>query len=334
LQRKFWFVLSVLLALSASGCTNISSSGLSSSTPASQSKIVLTPESIDFSSVAVGQKNSQTIKISNEDTKLRKITAMHITGAGLSLTGLKFPLSLAPQTSQTFNVEFAPAATGTVNGKLTVEASAIRTETFSVKGTGTKTSAKLDLSPATVNFGNTSLKQTVAQRITVSNGGTAPISVTQVILGGAGFAVSELPARFELQAQQQRTFLVTFFPTVKGPAKGGVTFVTKEAGGLVTMTMAGTGVDGGAEPARSSHSVALGWQASAGNVEGYNVYRAEGSASGPIYTKLTASPLSTINYRDSDVASGEEYQYFVTSVSTSGRESAHSDGVTVTIPNP
>jgi fibronectin type 3 domain-containing protein len=53
-----------------------------------------------------------------------------------------------------------------------------------------------------------------------------------------------------------------------------------------------------------------------------------------IYTKLTASPLGSINYRDSDVASGEEYQYFVTSVSSNGRESSHSDGVTVTIPNP
>lgn len=332
MSRKFWFVLSIVLPLCTIGCTHAISSGGSSSTPAAQSKIVLTPDSVDFSSVAVGQKNSQTIKISNEDSKVRQITGAQVSGAGLSLSGLKFPLSLAPQASQTFNIEFAPAATGTVNGKLTVEAIAIGTETFSVKGTGTKATAKLDISPAVVNFGNTSLKQTVAQRITISNSGSAPVAVTRVILGGAGFAVSELPANFELQAQQERTFLITFFPTVKGPAKGGLTFVVKD--GLVAMTMAGTGVDGGAEPAKSNHSVALGWKASAGNVEGYNVYRAEGSGSGLIYTKLTASLLGSINYRDSDVASGEEYQYFVTSVSSNGRESSHSDGVTVTIPNP
>ena len=334
MQRKFQIVLSVLLALGASGCTHIDSSGTSSATPASDSKIVLTPSSVDFSSVAVGQKNSQTIKITNEDSKIHQITGAQISGAGLTLSGLKFPLILAAQVSQTFNIEFAPSSTGTVNGKLTVEANAIGTETFSVKGTGTKASAKLELSPATVNFGNTPLKQTVAQRITVSNNGSAPISVTGVILGGVGFAVSELPAHFELQSQQQRTFLVTFLPTVKGPAKGDLTFVSKYAGSPTTMAMTGTGVDGGAEPAKSSHSVSLGWQASSGHIEGYNVYRAESSSSAPLYTKLTASPISMINYRDSDVASGQEYQYFVTSVSTNGRESAHSDGVTVLIPNP
>jgi fibronectin type 3 domain-containing protein len=121
---------------------------------------------------------------------------------------------------------------------------------------------------------------------------------------------------------------------VKGPAKGALSFVSKDLRGMVTIAMTGVGVNGGAQLAKSSHTVALGWEASPGNVEGYNVYRGEGASTAAIYTRLTASPVSTLNYRDADVASGTEYQYFVTSVSPTGAESAHSDGVSVTIPKP
>ena len=45
--------------------------------------------------------------------------------------------------------------------------------------------AKLQVSPATVSFGNTALKQTAAQKITLSNSGNSKIAITRVILGGA-----------------------------------------------------------------------------------------------------------------------------------------------------
>jgi hypothetical protein len=333
LRRRFWLSMSLPIALSAIGCTHIATNGALNPSPASQSKIVLIPNTVDFSTVAVGQKNTQTVKITNEDTKVRQISAVQIAGAGLTISGLKFPFSLAPQASETFNIEFAPTTIGQVNGQLTIDSSVTGTETFLVKGLGTKVSAKLELTPSVVNFGNTSIKQTVTQKMTVANTGSSKVTVSRVIIGGAGFEVSELPAHFDLGPQQEKSFLVSFFPTVKGPATGALTFVSKDLG-PVTISMTGVGVNGGAEPAKSSHTVTLGWEPSPGNVAGYSVYRGEGPSASAIFTKLTASPLSTVNYRDADVASGTEYQYFVTSVSHTGKESAHSDGVSVTIPNP
>jgi hypothetical protein len=152
------------------------------------------------------KKNTQTVNITNEDSKVRQISEVHIAGAGLTVSGLQFPFSLAPQASETFNIEFAPTTIGQVNGQLMIESSVTGPETFLVKGTGTKSSAKLELNPAVVNFGNTSIKQIVAQKITVSNTGNSQVTVSQVIIGGAGFEVSELPARFELAPSRKSRF--------------------------------------------------------------------------------------------------------------------------------
>jgi hypothetical protein len=321
--------LSIFVLLGAAGCTHMPADGLTH--PAAQSKIVLIPNAVDFSSVAVGQKNSQTLKITNDDITTRQINSVHIAGAGLTISGLKLPFTLNPQGSQIFNIEFAPAASGPVNGALTVECNHASIQTISVTGTGVKGAAKLQTNPASVNFGNMTVKRTAAQKITLSNTGNARVTVSQLLLSGPGFGVSELPAHFELEPQQETSFLISFLPLVIGQAKGSLTLVSKDLSASLTIPLTGAGVEGGPAPMNSSHTVTLGWMASASNVRGYNVYRGL-EASGGNFTKLTASPISSVDYRDSDVSSGSEYFYFVTSVSHDGQESSHSQEVSATIP--
>ena len=62
---------------------------------------------------------------------------------------------------------------------------------------------------------------------------------------------------------------------------------------------------------------------------GYNVYRAEDGAA-PI--KLNKEPLKTPAYRDSDVVSGKQYVYSVSSVDVRGNESARSEPATESVP--
>src|SRR5579859_5491372 len=62
---------------------------------------------------------------------------------------------------------------------------------------------------------------------------------------------------------------------------------------------------------------------------GYNVYRAD-DGSAPI--KLNPAPLKTPAYRDSDVASGKQYIYSVSSVDVRGNESARSEPASETVP--
>ena len=77
------------------------------------------------------------------------------------------------------------------------------------------------------------------------------------------------------------------------------------------------------------HSVTLNWKPSVSRVAGYNVYRASPSG-GPI--KLTARIVSGTQYVDTTVEAGRTYSYSVTSVDFSGKESAPSEIITVTVP--
>lgn len=81
------------------------------------------------------------------------------------------------------------------------------------------------------------------------------------------------------------------------------------------------------------HSVSLTWTAStSANVTGYNVYR--GTESGGPYTKLNASPVTTLNYADATVVAGATYYYVTTAVNSGGAESSYSTQLTAVVPTP
>lgn len=299
--------------------------------PAAQSKIVLVPNAIDFSSVVLGQKNSQTVKLTNGESKRVQFTDISIAGAGLSVTGVTLPLSLGPKDSETFNIDFAPQSSGPVSGTLTIQ-STLAAETFNVKGTGAKAQPKLQTDPASIDFGKLAVKKTTTRKVTISNTGNSKVSVSKVALNGTGFSISELPSQFALEPQQSTSLHVSFHPQAKGAVKGSLSFTSKDLTAPLALTLSGNAVDAGSVPASSGHTVTLEWEASPGNVAGYNVYRSEESG-GP-YDKLTGSLSGSTGYVDSEVDAGQKYYYVVTSVSQGGHESTRSDQVSVTIPNP
>lgn len=85
-------------------------------------------------------------------------------------------------------------------------------------------------------------------------------------------------------------------------------------------------------PPPISHSVTLDWTASPSAVIGYNVYR--GTEDGGPYPPLNSSLITTTQYEDSKVQSGQTYYYVVTAVDSNHAESANSNQVSATIPRP
>ena len=79
-----------------------------------------------------------------------------------------------------------------------------------------------------------------------------------------------------------------------------------------------------------SHTVTLNWLASDSTVSGYNVYRS--TTEGGNYVKITASPVTTATYVDSNVDSGTTYYYVTTAVDKSGSESSYSNQASAVIP--
>jgi len=80
------------------------------------------------------------------------------------------------------------------------------------------------------------------------------------------------------------------------------------------------------------HTVTLTWTASTSTVSGYDIYR--GTVSGGPYTMINSVLEAGTSYVDNTVESGQTYYYVVTSVNSSGTESAYSNQATAIIPTP
>jgi Abnormal spindle-like microcephaly-assoc'd, ASPM-SPD-2-Hydin len=89
-------------------------------TAAKSNALVVTPNSVDFKGVLVGQKNTQTLQLSNAGSTALNVQQIQVTGAGFQVTPPALPLALAPGANQIFNLAFAPVSTGSVSGTLTI----------------------------------------------------------------------------------------------------------------------------------------------------------------------------------------------------------------------
>lgn len=85
-------------------------------------------------------------------------------------------------------------------------------------------------------------------------------------------------------------------------------------------------------PQPSSHSVGVSWTASPSpNLQGYKVYRSQ--VSGGPYSNISGTlAATTLQFTDSSVSASATYFYVVTSIDTTGLESAPSMQVSAQIP--
>ena len=78
-------------------------------------------------------------------------------------------------------------------------------------------------------------------------------------------------------------------------------------------------------------SAVLAWDAPAGTITGYNIYRS--TTSGAFTTKLNAALVTTLTYTDTTAVAGTTYFYVVRAVNATG-ESPNSNQITVVVPVP
>jgi uncharacterized repeat protein (TIGR01451 family) len=127
---------------------------------------------------------------------------------------------IAPGGSCTLNVSFAPTKVGTRTATLTVTSDAIN-GTLNGSVTGNGISPTTGFSPSSVTFtGQYVGTSSAPQTITVSNSGTATLTVSAVAIAGANagdFSVSAPALPFSIAPGSSATLMVTFAPA-NGPA--------------------------------------------------------------------------------------------------------------------
>lgn len=231
----------------------------------------------------------------------------------------------------------AVAANATTAG-FTANAAAVssaQTATLTATASGTSKTFSLQLSPAgqgalgvnatSISFGNVVINDAATQSVTLSSTGTAAVTVSSAIATGTGFSVSGATFPLTLNAGQTATLNVQFDPTATGAAAGKLTIASNAStGATTTVSLSGTG---------SPHEVELTWNApssSSDPISGYRVYRAATGSSS--YQLLNGALNAQTSYMDNTGQSGASYQYYVTSVDGSGRESVPSNTMSVVLP--
>jgi Abnormal spindle-like microcephaly-assoc'd, ASPM-SPD-2-Hydin len=322
----------IFFSIVLSGCASVSSEK-SSPEPAA-TKISVLPSAIDFNSVVIGQKNSQTVKITNISGESFDLRRLHVSGSGFTLSNAKAPLLLAPGRNTNFSVVFAPGSSAAVTGSLIVASPDLESPvTIPLSGSGEKPEPKLQVSPASISFGSRPVNSSAFQSVTLTNTGNVALKVSSVTHAHSGFSVTGISAGVSLSPDQRLEFQVWFRPSAAGKASATITVESASLSAPVKLAVSGSGTTSSVTSPDPSpaHSVTLGWAASSSAVAGYHIYRG-GSSGGP-YNRISGSIISSLTYKDENVQSGEHYHYVVTAVGADGSESAYSNEVTVEIPS-
>jgi Abnormal spindle-like microcephaly-assoc'd, ASPM-SPD-2-Hydin/Putative Ig domain len=192
-------------------------------------------------------------------------------------------------------------------------------------GSAGSSTGTISVSAKTLSFGNVKVGSNDVQTVTLSNSGNGSITISNVSVSGAGVGASGVSLGLILAPQQSATLDVTFAPAATGSVLGSAIITSNAVNSPTSIAVSGTGIQ------IISHSVDLTWTPSTSTgIVGYDVYR--GSASGGPYIKLTTAPVTTTNYSDTNVLSGQTYYYVLTAEDSSDVQSVFSTAASASIP--
>ena len=180
----------------------------------------------------------QTITVTNSGSAPLTITQITTTG-DFTQTNTCTAAPIAINATCTIQITFAPTATGTRTGTLTIYGNVAGGQaTAPLSGTGTP-AAPIVLTPLTLTFPATTINATTAaQNITISNTSATPIALKTPTITG-DFAIAANTCASTLAPSTGCTVSITFTPTASGTRTG--TFTITDDAGTQTASLSGTG---------------------------------------------------------------------------------------------
>lgn len=200
---------------------------LAGSIASTAAKIALTPATVSFGSINVGATSAaQKLTLTNSGTAdfpIGPIRAGEDDGFDFQ-TKNSCGTTLAAGKSCEIEVTFAPRSPGDKSSSVVVVGNAIGSPA-SAKITGTAIGSKLVSNPSRLSFAELSTgSQSVAQSVTISNGGNAALTFSKINLTGnnAGDFVQTNNCSASLAPGANCTISIVYKPTAEGPKMAAV----------------------------------------------------------------------------------------------------------------
>ncbi|HET9597737.1 MAG TPA: choice-of-anchor D domain-containing protein [Anaeromyxobacteraceae bacterium] len=191
----------------------------------------LTPASLSFASVTVGQSATLVATVGNTGTAALSVTGVTTCDSSSSAAFTVSPaaaFTVAAGGNQALSVKFAPTASGAVAGCWNIATNDPAHATLQLRASGTgaavvPTAPVATLAPTSLAFGSVTVGQTKTMTASVGNTGNASLSVTSVAAcdatTAAAFTVSPTAA-FTVAAGGSQVLSVKFAPTAAGTFAG------------------------------------------------------------------------------------------------------------------
>lgn len=212
--------------------------------PAPGPTFVLSPTSLNFGTVAVGNSSTLSVTVSNTGiTNALSITGITSIG-NYTVAPNTFPIAVAPGASQSFDVTFSPTAAGNSSGNIVFTHNAPNSPTdLAVTGSGIIViPVTFELSPTSLNLGDVISGGSVSQQVTVSNGGTTTTLAISGATVPAMYSISPAAFPVNIAPGASQTFTVTFAPTAVGTFSGNIVFTHNAPNSPTNLAVTGTGL--------------------------------------------------------------------------------------------
>jgi hypothetical protein len=281
-------------------------------------EVIASPASLSFGKVGVGESSTLPVALINTHPWRVTLKSVQITGRAFSVSGAKFPLTLAAGQRVRLNAAFKPEVDGLSDGSLSISGAALRVP---LTGTGTSASRPhLAMIPGTLSFGNVSVGTTETLTLGLRASG-GRVTISSLSSSSSQFAVPGVAFPLTIPEGEELSLNVKFTPQNDGNKSAKLLLASNAANSPGSEPLTGTG---------TAPYVTLSWIASTSEVTGYNVYRST-SRTGR-YNKINTSLDPDTTYRDVTIVGGSTYFYATTAVNSSGKESAYSNRVEVVVP--
>src|SRR5271156_913745 len=210
-----------------------------------QPGLSVSPASLNFGNMTVGQSTSQVARLTNTGNSSVVINMATVSGAAFGISGMSLPTTLPAGQSISFSAQFAPTAAGAATGSISFTDNAPNSpQTLTLSGTGVATSATLGASPASISFGNVSVGSNGQQTVTLTNSGNASATISAIAAPGPGFSITGFGAPVTIAANQTATFTAQFAPTTTGNASGSINITSNATNSSLSIPLNGSGVQG------------------------------------------------------------------------------------------
>ncbi len=210
--------------------------------PADAPAAVLLPPKLSFADQASGTTSAdQAVTLANFGNAALNIAGISVSGDFAQTNDCGTSLA-AGGAKCTVKVTFSPKDTGARSGQLTVTDNAASSpHIVSLSGTGVQPAPAASLSPTSLTFPDQTFGATsAAQTVTLTNTGTAPLSITSINISGDFAQTNSCPASLAVGAKC--VILVTFTPAATGSRTGALSVADNASGSPHNVNLKGNGV--------------------------------------------------------------------------------------------